>query len=216
MANQLCKCGCGKEVRLGKLYLCGHNKRGMPSTFLGRHHTEEAKRKLSEFNKGKPNAKLGTHLSDETKAKLSQIATAQWIKARENSIPIGFTGHHLTEENKDKLRRCHLGKHLSDETRAKLSKAHKGLQLGKQHTEETKRKIGAYFIGKHLSEEHKLNISRANKGRKLTEEQRIKLSKINTGRHLSFDLIPILSLVSPLGYIPVLSMELGIPLVLAR
>jgi len=48
----------------------GLAKRGVKNPFYGKHHTEEARKKVSEGNKGNKNA-LGTHRSEETKRKLS-------------------------------------------------------------------------------------------------------------------------------------------------
>lgn len=150
----------------------------MPSTFLGRHHTEEAKRKLREFNNGKSSPMLGKHHTEAAKRKLSEFNKGK---------PSPMLGKHHTEENKAKFRACHLGTHPSEETRVKLRESHKGERnywYGKHHTEESKAKIGRFHLGKPLSEEHKAKISKANKGRKLSEEQRIKLSKNNIGKHL--------------------------------
>ncbi len=188
MDLQLCRCGCGREVRIGREYLQGHNKRGMPSCMLGKHHTEETKGRLSDAHRGRPSPMLGRHITDEVKAKLSQISKAQWAKTKENSIPIGFTGKHHTEEIKAKLLKCHLGKHLSEEHKAKLSIKKRGEVnpfYGRHHTEETRAKIGIHFLGKHLSEEQKNKISKSNKGKVRTEEQKKRLAEVNTGKHLT-------------------------------
>lgn len=86
------------------------------------HHSEEAKRKISEAGKGR-------HPSEETKKKLSE--------ARK--------GYIVSEETKKKLSDFNKGKHLSEETRKKLSEAGKG----RKFSEETKKKLSEAKKGRH-------------------------------------------------------------------
>lgn len=66
-----------KERELISLYKTtdkrfGYNVcRGGEDGWVGVHHTEQAKKKMSEAKKGKPSARKGYKLSDETKKKLS-------------------------------------------------------------------------------------------------------------------------------------------------
>ncbi len=86
-------------------------RKGKPNGWLGKHLTEEHKRKLSEANKGK-------HLSEETKRKLSEA----------------HKGKHHTDEARANM----CGRVVTDETRAKISEAKKGKpngRLGYKHTE---------------------------------------------------------------------------------
>ena len=62
-----CKCGCGKSVKIGNRYIHGHHAKDR----IGWHHTEEAKRKVSEARKGLPSPRKGVILSEETKLKIS-------------------------------------------------------------------------------------------------------------------------------------------------
>ena len=88
---------------------------------LGKHRSEETKKKLSEANKGEKNPMYGKHLSEETKKKLSEANK----------------GKHLSDEAKKKLSEAHTGKHHSEEAKKKLSEANKGKHL----SEETKKKL---------------------------------------------------------------------------
>lgn len=81
---------------------------------LGKHHSEESKRKISLVQKGKI-------VSEETKE-----------KCRLSNI-----GQKRTNETKEKMRLAQLGKHLSEETKRKISLKNKG----RKHSEETKRKM---------------------------------------------------------------------------
>ena len=47
------------------------NRKGLPSSFKGRHHTPEAKAKISAANKGNQ-GRLGKKLSEETKRQMSE------------------------------------------------------------------------------------------------------------------------------------------------
>lgn len=138
--------------------------------FLGRKHTEEAKKKLSQAHKGKT-------LSEEHKKKIGE-ASRRWQKE------VGFS-----EETRKKLSEINKGHTLSEEGKKKISLANKGKMpwnkgltksdsrilkyiqkssetqrrlygegklkpwnLGKPHTEETKRKISQKRKGKTYEE----------------------------------------------------------------
>lgn len=139
-----CRCGCGKEAKLGNKYILGHNgkcssketREKLSLASSGRVHSEETKRKISEVNSGRKR-------SEETKRKMSVIST----------------GKHHSEETKKKIsvagrRNC------SEETKAKISFANRGENC----SEETRRKMSASQKGKHLSEETKAKLSIANIG----------------------------------------------------
>lgn len=86
--------------------------------------SEEHKQKISESLKGEKNPFFGKHHSEETKQKLR--------------------GRKFSEEHKQKLRESRLGKKISDETKQKMSESHKGKLKGRKRipmSEETKRKI---------------------------------------------------------------------------
>ena len=92
-------------------------------SWLGRTHSEESKRKISEATIGKVpwnKGKTGVY-SEETKGKLSEA----------------HKGKIFSEEHRGKLSEAGKGRKLSEETRRKISEA----KIGKTPTEETKRKI---------------------------------------------------------------------------
>ena len=89
---------------------------------LGKHHSEEHKRKISEAMKGKNKGKTpwikGKHFSEEAKKKLSESLKGKtpWNK-----------GKQLSEEAKRKISESLKGKHHNEETKLKMSEARKGL-----------------------------------------------------------------------------------------
>lgn len=83
---------------------------------IGSHHTEKAKKKMSESQKGKT-------FSEEHKKRLSET--------RKGQIP-PMKGKHHTEETRRRMSETHkgkpsgmLGKHLTKETKCKIGKASK-------------------------------------------------------------------------------------------
>jgi len=140
---------------------------GKPGPMLGKHHTEETKRKMSEIHMGHPVstesrqrislAKLGKKLSEEIKRKISEAHLG-----RKRGPP--------TEEHKRKMSEAHLGKQHTEESKSKM-RGRIGTFLGRNHTEESKRKISANsgrrgkpgtmlskpgtMLGKHHTEETK-------------------------------------------------------------
>ena len=82
------------------------DQRGEKNHFYGKHHTEEAKRKISE-------ARLGTVMSEDTKLKIAKAKL----------------GKTLSEEHKQKIREAKLGKTLTEETKLKMRNA----KLGKKY-----------------------------------------------------------------------------------
>lgn len=95
--------------------------RGEKHPMYGKHHSAEAKAKLSAAN-------LGKTMSLESRAKISVA-----ISGEKNP----FYGHKHTEESKRKNAEAHQGKTLSEETRQKLSEAMKG----RTFSEESKMKM---------------------------------------------------------------------------
>lgn len=111
---------------------------------LGKKHSEESKKKMSESHlkqlHGKPHFNLGRKASPEKILKLSE----------------SHKGKKLSDEAKIKLREAariaNTGKIVSEETKAKLRE----INLGKKHSEETKLKLR----NKVLSAETKMKISK--------------------------------------------------------
>lgn len=151
----------GGEGSTGHIGLRGEKslRFGKPSTFQGRKHTEEAKKKVSIANKGKQ-PRLGATLSEESKEKIS--------KAKK--------GKKLSEEHRVKLSQAHkargtkppvlhgeqnpfFGKTHREETKLKLSIANKGQNhphYGKKQTAETRAKraesIKNWWAKKHAAQ----------------------------------------------------------------
>lgn len=71
----------------------GEAKKGI-KTMLGKQHSEETKRKMSEAHKGEKAPWYGKHLTEETKHKLSE--------ARKGEKSYNY-GNHLSEETRKKL-----------------------------------------------------------------------------------------------------------------
>ena len=133
---------------------------------------EETRRKLSEIRKklyssGVKHPMLGKHHSEETKKKMSVNRSGKCIGENHPMF-----GKHHTEEAKMKMSAVHKGKHPTEETKKKMSNAHKGKPKEKPMSEETKKKLSDALKGrtspnkgKHLSEETKKKISNAHKGK---------------------------------------------------
>jgi hypothetical protein len=102
--------------------------KGSKNSMYGKHHTEEAKKKISDFNIGR------TH-SDETKKKMSES------QMRANVNRYGKTP---SDETIRKMSLAQIGKTHSVETKKRMSKAQIGVNnhnYGKHHSDETKQKI---------------------------------------------------------------------------
>lgn len=93
--------------------------------WVGVHHTEEAKRKMSESKKGRPSSRKGCHLSDETKRKLSESHKGKYRGAPVlPKEPKPYNGKIIfSEEHKNKISQALKGIQRSEEVRANMSKA---------------------------------------------------------------------------------------------
>lgn len=92
--------------------------------WVGVHHTEEAKRKMSMAKKGKVYRK-GYHLSDETKRKLSENHKGKYcgkpVKPKPPKRPLH--GFHISEAHKKSISKANTGRFRSDQVRENMSKA---------------------------------------------------------------------------------------------
>lgn len=140
-------------------------------TFAGKHHSPEARARISAGNKGK---RKGVKPSLETCMKISKNHA-------------DFKGDKHPQ----------FGKHHSEETKVKIS-AHqpdrsgdKNQFYGKTHTTEAREKMSRagrannHNRGKHLSEETRRKISDAHNGLCPSPETRVKLSHAWWGREIS-------------------------------
>lgn len=102
------------------------SKTGEKNSFYGKHHSDEAKQKMSQDRQGKntgeENPFYGRTHSEETKQKLSEYASERTGDKNPN-----YGSHTLAGENHPMY-----GKHLSNETKKKISESRKGKYSGKE------------------------------------------------------------------------------------
>ena len=104
---------------------------GKPSWMKGKHHSAEARKKMSELKKGENNQLFGKHHSEETRKKISEANKGKHRSAETcKKIAEALKSRTFSEETRKKLSvnngRFWKGKRLSEETRKKLSESHKG------------------------------------------------------------------------------------------
>ena len=123
-------------------------KKGKPSTFKGKHFTDEQRKLISErvkeaFANGKgQNIDRKSYWTEENRKKKSE--------QMKGKIPWNKGKHGIySEETLEKLRNAAKNQICSDETRKKMSITHKG----RKHSEETKEKIRQANLGKKMSPE---------------------------------------------------------------
>jgi len=123
-----------------KKYLESHpHPRGM----LGRHHTEETKKKIGENSKGM----LGKHHTEETKKKIGE-------KSR---------GRKASPETKQKMSLARKGRKrppFSEKWKRNISLAHKGMAI----SEETRKKMSIASTGRKWSEKQRKKFIASRKG----------------------------------------------------
>jgi hypothetical protein len=96
------------------------------TTWLGKTHSEETKRKMSDTRKGK------TH-SEETKRKQSEAKKGKtFSEESKRKMSEAQKGKSLSEETRRKMSETRKGKIPSKETRRKLSEARKGQSKGRK------------------------------------------------------------------------------------
>lgn len=101
---------------------------------IGKHLSEETRKKIGNAGRGEKNYNYGGHLSEEHKQKLS----------------ISHGGENCSAETRKKLRDSHVGKRPTEETRNKMRENHKD-NSGKNHPN----------YGKPRSDEAKIQTSKS-------------------------------------------------------
>lgn len=111
-----------------------------------------------EVNEKKRKANLGKKHSEETKRKLSQIGKEKTrTEDFKQKVSQFHTGRKRSDETCKKIGDAHRGKVISPELRLKMSEAKKGKPRGSP-SPETIEKIRASNVGKIVSEETKIKI----------------------------------------------------------
>lgn len=142
-------------------------------------HTPEAKEKMSKKKKGKPSTFKGKHFTDEQRKLISERVKEAFANGKGQNID---RHSYWTEENRKKKSEqmkgkipWNKGKHgiYSEETLEKLRNAAKNQIC----SEETRKKMSVARTGKKRSEETKRKMSIAHKGKKLSPESIKKMSE---------------------------------------
>ena len=140
----------------------------------GTHHTEEAKRKMSENhwdNSGANNPNFGK----------------QWTEERRKKSSATKMGHAVSAETREKLSKANKGKIISEYQRQRISEANKG----RVKTEEERQKMKASYKGQLHTEEARKKAretmlkNESNVGKVRSEETRRHLSEVHTGKVMS-------------------------------
>ena len=142
-------------------------------------YTLSIKEKISKAKKGKPSTFKGKTHTEEAKEKNRQAQLA--ITQSEGYIN-PFEGQFHTEEALEKNRQAHIGRSHTDETKALISKISKERGAkppvrNKPHSEETKAKMRQAALGKPKSDAHKQAIKEARANQIITDEHKANISK---------------------------------------
>jgi len=92
----------------------------------GYKQTKEHREKSSKVRKGKSGSFLGQHHTEEAKEKMRQAKLGHpgYYKGKPGTK--GMLGKHQTDETKEKIREAKLGHEVSDKTREKMKLNHRG------------------------------------------------------------------------------------------
>jgi len=132
-----------------------HNRTDGGEGSSGHIVSDEVKEKLKELNLGKKH-------SEESKKKMSEVSKLKFTKEVQEKLLKSWRGKNHSEESKKKISEKNKGRTLSAESKNKISKTHKG----KPKSEEHKQKLRELNLGKKHSEESKKKMSEAMKGNK--------------------------------------------------
>lgn len=163
---KLCKCGCGEAITVLRHhqwrgvpdYVRGHSSR-IANGMKGKHHTEEALKKMSVVHLGKQPC-LGRKSSEETKKKVGEASKKAWLNPEYRKFHEEMNiGRKMSESQKKAISLANTGRVRSAETCRKIGEAHKGKVI----TEEQREKLREAMQGRVFSDEHRQKISDAKK-----------------------------------------------------
>lgn len=151
-------------------FLCRKcRNKGERNSMYGKHHSEETKKKLSEYHTSHPSFK-GKHHTEEAKAKISKANKGR-LTGEKNPM-YGINVYEYIKERDGEAR--------VNEIKTKISKSITGEKnpfYGKHHTEETKEKLREYALS-----EERLKIVKSKKYRKKIVEGMLHSSKLKESR----------------------------------
>ncbi len=149
--------------------------------FVCRGHSEETKRKLSEYFTGRPNPNYPKKLSDEARKNISEGSKGKKLSdEHKQKLSISGSNRKLTDEHKKKIGESWKTRVVSEETGKKISESKKGVPITK-----TQKRIDADAKrkGVPLSEETKRKMSEAKKN--MSEETKQKMRKPKSPEHIA-------------------------------
>lgn len=125
--------------------------------------SNETRKKMSENHwdcAGKNHPMYGKHHSEDAIKKMSTAGKGRtpWNKGLKGVLTSWNKGGHLTEEQKKHLSEINKGKHHTEETKKKISQLGKGRKM----SAESRRKISETLMGHPVSKETRKKISEAN------------------------------------------------------
>jgi len=148
--------------------------------FVCRGHSEETKRKLSEYFTGRPNPNYPKKLSDEARKNMSEACKGRIISDEtKEKLSEAMKKRKLTDEHKKKIGESWKTRVVSDDTKKKLSEIAKSRE---PMSNETKDKISKSLKGKSL------NLSESEKERRRSpksEETKQKMRKPKSPEHIA-------------------------------
>jgi len=150
--RKLCECGCGQVVKPGRRFVRYHRNKCITDEtkekiskslrgrvfphMIGRTHSKETRKKLSEALTGREAWNKGLKMSEEIcqinrEAHIGQVAWNVGIPMTEEAkqnLREKNTGHVISKEIGAKISAANMGRVVTPETREKISKAQRGVK----------------------------------------------------------------------------------------
>lgn len=146
------------------------SRRKMSLAKMGHETSEEHKKKISDSLIGNKHA-LGKHPSEETRKKLREASLGKYPSDEtRRKLSEKLMGHEISEETKRKISKARMGCKVSEETRKRLSKSRMGLHP----TIKSRKKMSLSKMGHEVSEETRQKISKTKTRRGVSMENREK------------------------------------------